>query len=161
MAQAPQKEQKQEQKQEAKNDAKEGAGSGEKQSGDRSGPTQQANSGGDKPSAQPTLRQQIAEKRAEAGRTAEVKAGAEAQKEMGNAPTFAAQVAVQNVVVAAMGFNASFDIYKTLIMRDAVGYKPFDIYKNQKTVDNARVLRRMNGASDRLHEEMVASQYKD
>ena len=149
---------KKEDKQEAKNDTKESAGGSDKQAS--AGSTGSTSTSDKKPDG-PTMRQQIAAKRAEAARTAEVKAGAEAAKELDSAPSFAAQVAVQNVVVAAMGFNAGFDVYKTLIMRDAAGYKPFDIYKNQKTVDNARVLRRMSGASDRLHEEMVASQYKD
>ena len=98
--------------------------------------------------------------REEAKRTAEVNAGGRAQKEMDNAPSFAAQVAVQNVIVSAMGFNPSFDVYRTLMLQDAVGYKQFEIYKNQQNVDNVRMMRRLNGASDKLHSDMVDSQYQ-
>ena len=144
---------------ETKNDTKEPSGpSTDKQASAGSSPS--TSSGDKKEVSGPTIREQIAAKRAEAGKTAEVKAGAAAQEEMGNAPTFAAQVAVQNVVVAAMGFNPGFDVYKMMIVSDAAGYKPFDIYKNQKSVDNARVLRRMSGASDKLHAEMLEQQYE-
>ena len=41
---------------------------------------------------------------------------------------------------------------------DAAFYAPKEIYKNQKTVDNARALRQLS--SDRLHQEMIRQQYK-
>jgi hypothetical protein len=41
---------------------------------------------------------------------------------------------------------------------DAAFYEPKEIYKNQKTVDNARALRQLS--SDRLHQDMVNQQYK-
>jgi hypothetical protein len=43
---------------------------------------------------------------------------------------------------------------------DVAFYAPKEIYKNQKTVDNARTLRGLQGGSDRLHQEMVNQQYK-
>jgi hypothetical protein len=47
--------------------------------------------------------------------------------------------------------------YFTMIP-DAAFYAPKEIYKNQKTVDNARALRSLS--SDRLHQEMINQQYK-
>lgn len=46
-------------------------------------------------------------------------------------------------------------------MRDVAFYPPKEIYKNQKVIDNQRVLRQLNSRSDRLHEEMVNEQYKN
>lgn len=45
-------------------------------------------------------------------------------------------------------------------MKDAPFYPPKEIYKNQKTVDNARVQRFLNGASDRLYQQMIEQQYQ-
>jgi hypothetical protein len=45
-------------------------------------------------------------------------------------------------------------------MPDSAFYEPKEIYKNQRTVDNARVLRGLMSGSDRLHQEMVNQQYK-
>jgi hypothetical protein len=45
-------------------------------------------------------------------------------------------------------------------MADRPFYAPKEIYKGQKVVDNARAQRMLNGASDRLHQEMVDQQYK-
>jgi hypothetical protein len=51
-----------------------------------------------------------------------------------------------------------FDIYN-IAMTDAQFYPPREIYKNQKTVDNASMLRQLSGANDRIHQQMVDSQY--
>jgi hypothetical protein len=106
-----------------------------------------------------TARQEIAERRAEVAKRAAVEAGKNASEEMNSAPTLEAQVKIQNVVIQAMGFTPGFDAY-SFIMPDGVGYKPFAIYKDQKTVDNTRMLRGLTGASDRLHTQMVDAQYK-
>lgn len=45
-------------------------------------------------------------------------------------------------------------------LQDSVFYAPKEIYRNQRTVDNARVLRGLMSGSDRLHQEMVDQQYK-
>ena len=45
-------------------------------------------------------------------------------------------------------------------MPDSAFYEPKEIYRNQRTVDNARVLRGLMSGSDRLHQEMVNQQYK-
>jgi hypothetical protein len=106
-----------------------------------------------------SARQEIAERRAEVAKRAAVEAGKNASEDMGSAPTMEAQVKVQNVVIQAMGFTPGFDAYK-FVLPDAVGYKPFAIYKNQKTVDNARMMRGLTGASDKLHDQMVMEQYQ-
>ena len=39
-------------------------------------------------------------------------------------------------------------------------YKSEPIYKDQRTIDNARVFRGLTGGSDARHQEMVDQQYK-
>jgi len=111
-----------------------------------------------KETSKQTLRQEIAAKRKEAAMNSAVAAGEKASEELDNATSMAAQVAVQNVVMAAMGFTPGFQAY-SVIMPDGVGYRPYQVYPNQRNVDNARTLRRMSGASDRLHTQMVDQQY--
>jgi hypothetical protein len=53
------------------------------------------------------------------------------------------------------GFNAY-----SFVLRDAAFYEPKEVYKNQRTVDNERVLRGLIRGSDSLHQQMVDSQYK-
>ena len=71
-----------------------------------------------------------------------------------------AQIATQGLVIAAMGFNPNFDAYNNVIIKDASFYKPFTIYGGQKNVNNARAGRRLFGATDQLHNQMVQSQYE-
>ena len=78
---------------------------------------------------------------------------------MGKAADMETQKAVQNVVIQAMGFTPGFDAYKIVTVPDAIGYKPFEIYKGQRNVDNPAGRRFLTG-SDRLHTEMVDQQYK-
>ena len=53
------------------------------------------------------------------------------------------------------GFNAY-----SFVLRDSAFYEPKEVYKNQRTVDNARVLRGLTGGSDALHQRMIDLQYK-
>ena len=53
------------------------------------------------------------------------------------------------------GFNAY-----SFVLRDAAFYEPKEVYKNQRTVDNARVLRGLTSGSDAKHQEMIDQQYK-
>jgi hypothetical protein len=69
------------------------------------------------------------------------------------------QKQIQNVVIQAMAFTPGFDAYKVM-MPDAVGYKPYSVYGNQKTVDNRRLGYGLFGPTDNLHNELVNSQYK-
>lgn len=63
-------------------------------------------------------------------------------------------VSIDSIAVAPQGFN----VYASLVLRDAAFYAPKEIYKGQKNVDNMRALRQL--ASDRLHQEMIDQQYR-
>jgi hypothetical protein len=148
-------EQKQEQKQENKNDA---SGS-TKENNSGSSNTQSAQTSGDKKEGTKTARQELQEKREAAVKAKAVEEGKQLAGKVGEAASMEAQVAVQNVLIAAMGYTPGFQTY-SIVMPDVPGYKPFTVYKNQKNVDNARMMRGLSGASDRLHEELVSLQYK-
>lgn len=60
---------------------------------------------------------------------------------------------ISSMAVSPAGFN----VYTTLALRDGEMYKPYEVYKNQVNVDNARALRQLS--SDRLHNQMVDQQY--
>ena len=53
------------------------------------------------------------------------------------------------------GFNSY-----SFVLRDSAFYEPKEVYKNQRTVDNARVLRGLTSGSDAKHQEMIDQQYK-
>jgi len=62
------------------------------------------------------------------------------------------------VDIARMAIQpAGYQAY-SMMMPDVAFYAPKEIYKNQVNVDNARVLRQLS--SDRLHQDLVNSQYK-
>lgn len=109
---------------------------------------------------QPTARQQLTERRQAAARAEAVEKGKNLAKDMGKASDMESQKQVQNVVMQAMGFTPGFDAYNNALVPDAVGYKPFTVYNNQKTVDNRRLGMGLYGPSDRLHNDLVGSQYK-
>jgi hypothetical protein len=136
-----------------KDDAPKGTGGGP--SPQNTGNTQ---SSSDKPAA-PTARQELQARREAAAKAEAVEKGKNLANEMGKAADMESQKQIQNVVIQAMGFTPGFDTYSKAIMNDVVGYKPYSIYNNQKTIDNRANLR-MFGGSDRLHNDMVESQYK-
>ena len=107
-----------------------------------------------------TPRQTMQQARIEAARKEAVSKGSEAVKESGEAKSMNAQVATQGLVIAAMGFNPSFDAYSNVVMRDVSFYKPFTIYGGQKTIDNRSASRRLFGGTDQLHNEMTSQQYQ-
>lgn len=98
--------------------------------------------------------------KAETRKQAVAKAGQKASEEMDSAQSMQQQVQVQGVVIAAMGYTPGFDAYN-IILPDGVGYKPFQVYKNQSNVDNNRMLKGLSGASDRLHSELTDLQYQN
>jgi len=57
---------------------------------------------------------------------------------------------------APMDFNQ----YLNSQLKDAQFYQSREIYRGQRTVDNARAQRFLNGASDVLHQRMVEQQYQ-
>ena len=127
-----------------------------------SSPSQNTNNtaaSSDKPAAS-TARQALQERREAAAKAAAVEQGKNLANEMGKASDLEAQKAVQNVVIQAMGFTPGFDTYGKAMLPDVAGYKPYTVYNNQNNVDNARMMRGLSGASDRVHTQMVDSQYK-
>ena len=136
-----------------KDDAQKGTGGGPSPQN-----TNNAQSPSDKPAA-PTARQELQAKREAAAKAEAVEKGKNLANEMGKAADMESQKQIQNVVIQAMGFTPGFDTYSKAIMNDVVGYKPYSVYNNQKNIDNRANLR-MFGGTDRLHNEMVESQYK-
>lgn len=65
-------------------------------------------------------------------------------------------VDLTKMAIQPVGFND----YLNLALTDAAFYGPKEVYQNQRVVDNARAQRLLQGASDRLHQEMVDGQYK-
>jgi hypothetical protein len=53
-----------------------------------------------------------------------------------------------------------YETYSIVTLRDIPFYRAEPIYKDQRTVDNARVFRGLTGGSDAKHQEMVNQQYK-
>lgn len=53
-----------------------------------------------------------------------------------------------------------FNQYLNSQLKDAQFYQSREIYRGQRTVDNARAQRFLNGASDVLHQRMVEQQYQ-
>jgi hypothetical protein len=96
-------------------------------------------------------------RRQEAARAKAVEAGKNLGDTMGKASDMEAQKQIQNVVIQAMGYTPGFDAYQVR-MPDVAGYKPYTVYNNQKTIDNRANLR-MFGGTDKLHQDMIDSQY--
>jgi hypothetical protein len=111
----------------------------------------------DKPAA-PTARQALQERREAAAKAEAVEKGKNLAGEMGKASDLEAQKAVQNVVIQAMGFTPGFDAYSKQLIVQQQFYKPYQVYGNQKNIDNRANLR-MFGGTDKLHNEMVDAQY--
>jgi hypothetical protein len=111
----------------------------------------------DKPAA-PTARQELQARREAAAKADAVEKGKNLAGEMGKASDLEAQKAVQNVVIQAMGFTPGFDAYGKQMIVQQQFYKPYQVYGNQKTIDNRANLR-MFGGTDKLHNEMVDAQY--
>jgi len=119
--------------------------------------TNTAQASSDKPAA-PTVRQEIQAKREAAAKADAVEKGKNLAGEMGKASDLEAQKAVQNVVIQAMGFTPGFDAYSKQLIVQQQFYKPYQVYGNQKNIDNRANLR-MFGGTDKLHNDMVESQY--
>jgi len=66
----------------------------------------------------------------------------------------AAGIRIDRMAVVPTGYSA----YTNYMLKDVAFYAPKEIYRNQKTVDNARALRQLS--SDRLHQEMIEQQYR-
>ena len=106
-----------------------------------------------------TAREELAAKREEAAKKEAVAKGKDLANQMGQAASLEAQKAVQNVVIQAMGFTPGFDQYGKTMIPDTRFYRPFSVYDNQKNIDSRSGVR-MFGGSDKVHEELVNSQYQ-
>ena len=67
----------------------------------------------------------------------------------------AGSIDIASMASIPTGFNAY-----SVVLKDAAFYEPKEVYKNQRTVDNARVLKGLTGGSDALHQRMIDLQYK-
>jgi hypothetical protein len=120
--------------------------------------TGNAQASSDKPTA-PTARQELQARREAAAKAEAVEKGKNLAGEMGKASDMEAQKAIQNVVIQAMGFTPGFDVYSKQIIVEQQFYKPYQVYGNQRVIDN-RASQRMFSGTDRLHNEMVEKQYE-
>lgn len=120
--------------------------------------TGNAQASSDKPAA-PTARQELQARREAAAKAEAVEKGKNLAGEMGKASDMEAQKQIQNVVIQAMGFTPGFDAYSTQIIVQQPFYKPYQVYGNQRTIDN-RASQRMFSGTDKLHNEMVEQQYE-
>jgi hypothetical protein len=85
--------------------------------------------------------------------------GREAIRQADTARTMDEQMMTQASIVAVMAFVPGFESYGLARLPDAPGYRPYEIYRGQTTVDNRRLMRGLTGASDQRHADMVDSQY--
>jgi hypothetical protein len=72
---------------------------------------------------------------------------------------FEQTVAAQAAAVNAISFVPGFSAYQNAIIPDTNALVMQRQY-NKSTVDNARAMRQLNGASDRLHQQMIDEQYR-
>ena len=77
---------------------------------------------------------------------------------MSKAKTMDDQVATQGALVGVMGYVAGFSAYQNAIVPDVMGLQMARKY-SKPVVDNRSVQRRMTGASEGLHRQMVEQQY--
>jgi len=69
--------------------------------------------------------------------------------------SLAGGVSLSAIATSPIGYNTYFTT-----LPDASFYAPKEIYKNQKVIDNQRVLRQLSSRSDKLHEEMINGQFR-
>lgn len=121
--------------------------------------TDSASTADTKPAAKPqTAREQLAEQRREAAKKEAVARGKDAANQLAKVANLEAQVAVQNVVIQAMGYNPGFDSYNKSFIPDGVLYKPYEAYPGQRNIDTPSG-RGLFGGSDSIHQQLVDSQY--
>jgi len=132
-------------------------------SSDTSSSTSATDSDSSKDKDQPkTARQELQERRVAAARAKAVEDGKNLANNMRKASNMEQQVAIQNVVIQAMGFTPGFEAYSKVMITQVPFYKPFEIYKNERNVnvDNKIIGRRLFGGTDQLHNEMTSQQYQ-
>ncbi len=63
-------------------------------------------------------------------------------------------VTIASIANQPAGYDAYFSA-----LQDRPFYPPKEVYRNQKVVDNVRLLRGLTGNGDRLHQQMIEQQY--
>jgi hypothetical protein len=63
-------------------------------------------------------------------------------------------VTIASIANQPAGYDAYFSA-----LQDRPFYPPKEVYRNQKVVDNVRLLRGLTGSGDRLHQQMIEQQY--
>jgi hypothetical protein len=106
-----------------------------------------------------TARQELQERREAAVKAQAIEKGKNLANEMGKSADLESQKQIQNVVIQAMGFTPGFDTYNKTMIPDTKFYRPFTVYDNQKNVDNRRLGMGLYGPSEKLHNDLIDSQY--
>ena len=104
------------------------------------------------------------ERKAE-GKPADAKRGVEQRakdiaQQAAKAATLEAQAAQQGLLVGLMGYVPGFSAYQQSTIPDSMAIEVARKY-SKPVVDNVRAQRVLRGASDRMHQEMVNSQYRN
>ena len=104
-----------------------------------------------------TKREEIAQQRQEAAKEKAVEAGKNLAKTMGDVKSMEDVTKNQALVIGAMGYVAGFNAYNVQLQDNSQFYKPYQVYGNQRNIDNSRVLRGLT--NDGKHNSMVELQY--
>lgn len=78
----------------------------------------------------------------------------ETVKNKGDVSELAGGIDLNKLTMVPVGYTA----YMAVSIKDSPFYEVKEVYKDQKTTDNVRALRQMS--SDRLHQQLINSQYK-
>lgn len=81
----------------------------------------------------------------------------ETVRRKGDENTMTQEVKIASIAQLPIGF----DQYTRSTLQDSSFYKPVEIYKNQRVVDNRNAQRRLFGNSDQAFEKLKEQQYKD
>jgi hypothetical protein len=114
----------------------------------------------DKKDQPKSARQELQERREAAAKKEAVEKSKDLANQMSQAESMQQQVAVQNIVIQAMGFTPGFDVYNRTIVPDGKMYRPFTVYNNQQNVDNRRANIGLFGTTNSKYEELLNSQYE-
>ena len=106
-----------------------------------------------------TTRQQLAEKKLAAAKQKAIEAGKTAANDMSAAASIEDQIAVQNIIIQAMGFNPEFDAYSKVFIPDGQSYKPFTVYSDQKNYDNRGVGNRLFKETSKVYHDIIDLQH--
>jgi hypothetical protein len=81
-------------------------------------------------------------------------------KESSSASAVGVELGTGASLTAMAAVPQGYSAYSVQIIAQTPFYAPKEVYRNQRIVDNDNIRRGLNGRSDRLHQEIVDSQYK-